>query len=82
MVVGDRLALLLVVVGLLVPFFAYMIPLYFQLRSMGLLDSLVGSNLVLASTQLSFGTFFMRAFFTDLPVEMRERLTVGERTGE
>ena len=69
---GRDLAFYLVVVGLLVPFFTYMIPLYFQLRSMGLLDSLVGANLVLASTQLSFGTFFMRAFFTDLPVELAQ----------
>jgi ABC-type glycerol-3-phosphate transport system permease component len=69
---GRDLAFYVVVVGLLVPFFTYMIPLYFQLRSMGLLDSLVGVNLVLASTQLSFGTFFMRAFFTDLPVELAQ----------
>lgn len=62
----------LVVLGLLVPFFAYMIPLYFQLRSMGMLDSLVGVNLVLASTGLSFGTFFMRAFFADLPTEIEQ----------
>ncbi len=55
-----------------VPFFTYMIPLYFQLRSMGMLDSLLGTNLVLASTQLSFGTFLMRAFFTDLPGELAQ----------
>ena len=61
-----------VVLGLLVPFFTYMIPLYFQLRSMGLLDSLVGANLVLISTNLSFGTFFMRAFFSDLPEELEQ----------
>jgi ABC-type glycerol-3-phosphate transport system permease component len=67
---GRSLCFYLVVVGLLVPFFTYMIPLYFQLRSMGLLDSLLGLNLVLASTGLSFGTFFMRAFFSDLPVEL------------
>ncbi|WP_193607887.1 carbohydrate ABC transporter permease [Nocardioides lijunqiniae] len=62
----------LVILGLLVPFFAYMIPLYYQLRSMQLLDSLVGINLVLASTGLSFGTFFMRAFFSDLPQELEQ----------
>jgi ABC-type glycerol-3-phosphate transport system permease component len=61
-----------VVVGLLVPFFTYMIPLYFQLRSIGMLDSLLGTNLVLASTQPAFGTFFMRAFFTDLPGELAQ----------
>jgi ABC-type glycerol-3-phosphate transport system permease component len=69
---GRTLAFYVVVLGLLVPFFAYMIPLYFQLRSMGLLDSLLGLNLVLASTQLAFGTWFMRAFFTDLPTELEQ----------
>ena len=54
---GRTPASYLVVLGLLVPFSAYMIPLYFQLRSMGLLDGLVGVDLVLASTQQSFGTW-------------------------
>ncbi|GAB2656462.1 carbohydrate ABC transporter permease [Kribbella swartbergensis] len=69
---GRTLAFYLVVLGLLVPFFTYMIPLYFQLRGMGLLNTLLGANLVLASTGLSFGTFFIRAFFTDLPTEIEE----------
>ncbi len=69
---ARSLVFYLVVLGLLVPFFTYMIPLYFQLRSMGLLDSLLGVNLVLASTGLSFGTFFMRAFFSDLPTEIEQ----------
>ena len=67
---GRSFAFYLVVVGLLVPFFTYMIPLYYQLRGMQLLDTLLGANLVLASTGLSFGTFFMRAFFSDLPTEL------------
>ena len=73
---GRTAAFYVVVLGLLVPFFAYMIPLFFQLRSMGLLDSLIGVNLVLASTQLSFGTWFMRAFFSDLPVELEQAARV------
>jgi ABC-type glycerol-3-phosphate transport system permease component len=77
---GRTAAFYLVVLGLLVPFFAYMVPLYFQLRSMGMLDSLVGVNLVLASTQLSFGTWFMRAFFTDLPVELEQAARVDGAT--
>ena len=60
---GRTVVFYAVVLGLLVPFFTYMIPLYFQLRSMGLLDTLLGANLVLAATNISFGTFFMRAFF-------------------
>lgn len=69
---GRTFAFYLVVLGLLVPFFTFMIPLYFQLRGFGLLDTLLGVNLVLASTGLAFGTFFMRAFFTDLPTELEE----------
>jgi len=73
---GRSICFYLVVLGLLVPFFTYMIPLYFQLRSMALLDSLVGTNLVLATTGLSFGTFFMRAFFSDLPTELEQAARV------
>ncbi len=73
---GRTFAFYLVVLGLLVPFFTYMIPLYFQLRSMRLLDTLLGTNLVLASTGLAFGTFFMRAFFSDLPNELDQAARV------
>ncbi len=73
---GRTVAFYFVVVGLLVPFFTYMIPLYFQLRSMRLLDTLLGVNLVLASTFLAFGTFFMRAFFSDLPTELEQAARV------
>ena len=73
---GRTVVFYTVILGLLVPFFTYMIPLYFQLRSMGLLDTLVGANLVLASTGISFGTFFMRAFFTDLPTELEQAARV------
>jgi ABC-type glycerol-3-phosphate transport system permease component len=73
---GRTVLFYFVLAGLLVPFFAYMIPLYFQLRSMGLLDSLLGLNLVLASTTVSFGTFFMRAFFSDLPAEIEQAARV------
>lgn len=73
---GRTIAFYSVVLGLLVPFFTYMIPLYFQMRSMGLLDTLLGANLVLASTGISFGTFFMRAFFSDLPTELEQAARV------
>ena len=69
---GRTFLFYLVVLGLLVPFFTYMIPLYFQLRSMHLLDTLTGAVLALTSTGLSFGTFFMRAFFSDLPEELEQ----------
>ena len=67
---GRTLLFYTVMLGLLVPFFAFMIPLYFELRQLHLLDTLPGAVLVLASTGLPFGTFFMRAFFQDLPDEL------------
>lgn len=73
---GRSVAFYTVILGLLVPFFAFMIPLYFQLRSMGLLDTLVGVDLVLTVTGLPFGVFFMRAFFLDLPVELEQSARV------
>lgn len=73
---GRSVAFYLVVLGLLVPFFTYMIPLYFQLRSLGLLDTLAGAILTLTSTGVSFGTFFMRAFFSDLPTELEQAARV------
>ncbi len=69
---GRTVVFYLVLLGLLVPFFAYMIPLYFQLQGMGLLDTLPGAILVMASTGLAFGTVFMRAFFSDLPPELEQ----------
>ena len=73
---GRTAAFYTVILGLLVPFFAFMIPLYFQLRSMGLLDTLVGVDLVLTMIGVPFGTFFMRAFFLDLPTELEQSARV------
>lgn len=58
--------------GLLVPFFAYMIPLYFQLKTMGMLNTYAGVVLVLTAIGLPFGLFFMRAFFLELPGEIED----------
>ena len=69
---GRTFLYYLVVLGLLVPFFTYMIPLYFQLEGLGLLDTLPGAILVMSTTGLAFGTVFMRAFFQDLPPELEQ----------
>ena len=69
---GRTFVYYVAIVGLLVPFFTYMIPLYFQLQGMALLDTLPGVILVLTTTGLSFGAVFMRAFFEDLPPELEQ----------
>lgn len=69
---GRTAAFYVLMLGLLVPGFTYMIPLYFQLRTLGLLDTLTGAILVLTTGSLAFGTFFMRAFFIELPLELEQ----------
>ena len=69
---GRTVIFYLVVLGLLVPFFTYMIPLYYQLQGMGLLNTLPGVIFVLTTTGLAFGTIFMRAFFSELPTELEQ----------
>jgi ABC-type glycerol-3-phosphate transport system permease component len=66
----------LVIIGLLIPFFAYMIPLFFELQAIALLNTLLGVDLVLCATCIALGTFFMRAFFSDLPVEVEQAARV------
>ena len=69
---GRSVVFYLVILGLLVPFFTYMIPLYFQLQGMALLDTLPGVILVMSTTGMAFGAVFMRAFFSDLPPELEQ----------
>lgn len=69
---GRTFVFYLVILGLLVPFFTYMIPLYYQLQGMALLDTLPGVILVMATTGMAFGAVFMRAFFSDLPPELEQ----------
>ena len=72
---GRSILFYTVVLGLLVPFFAYMIPLFFQLQTLHLLDTLPGVIFVLAAGGaggVSFGTFFMRSFFAELPNELEQ----------
>jgi raffinose/stachyose/melibiose transport system permease protein len=58
--------------GLVVPLEAYLIPLYYQLRSYGLIDSLIGLILPLLAQSLPFGVFWMRASFRSLPQPLVE----------
>ncbi|HXG40810.1 MAG TPA: carbohydrate ABC transporter permease [Candidatus Limnocylindrales bacterium] len=66
----------LFILGLMVPFFALMIPLYYNLRDYGLLDTLpaviLPSIAGAGGTGLPMGVFLMRAFFLDMPDELAD----------
>lgn len=73
---GRSLLFYLLLVGLVVPFEAAVIPLYYALRTYGLTDSYVGYILPLIGLSMAFGTFWMRAFFMSSPRALVEAARV------
>jgi raffinose/stachyose/melibiose transport system permease protein len=73
---GRRSLYYLFIAGLMVPFFAVMIPLFYELKGMGLIGSIWGVILPgVAGVQgfgIPLGVFLMRSFFVDLPDELSE----------
>lgn len=58
--------------GLLMPFEATIIPLYFDFRRIALTDSVWGVILPSTGLSIAFGTFWMRAFFLSTPRSLLE----------
>ena len=81
---GRNALFFLFILGLMIPFMSIMIPLYFQLRDMQLLDTWAAVILPLiagaSGTGLPLGIFLMRAFFQDLPRELGEAAKVDGTT--
>jgi raffinose/stachyose/melibiose transport system permease protein len=62
----------LLLMGLMVPFQSVMIPLYYLLNSLKLLDKRIAVVLVIAVAGLPFGTFMLRSFFMGISDELSE----------
>ena len=77
---GRNILFLIFITGLMFPFFSVMIPLFYELRDLGLLGSKVGLSLVLiagaAGFGLPIGVFLMRSFYMDLPEELADAARV------
>lgn len=69
---GQNFTFLLLLLGLMVPVPAIIIPLYFNLRDMRLLNTPWGLILPQVGLGLPFGTFLMRQFFRDIPDELMD----------
>ncbi|MEU4704517.1 carbohydrate ABC transporter permease [Nonomuraea dietziae] len=67
---GPLFALLML--GLALPYEAIVIPLYYDLRSIGLLNSYWSVILPLIGAFMPFGVFWMRSHFESLPKELTE----------
>jgi multiple sugar transport system permease protein len=67
---GKRLIFGLIIATLFVPAFVFLIPNYLIVNSLGWLDTLWA--VILPSAGGAFGVFFLRQFFSSLPMELEE----------
>lgn len=69
---GSRALFYLFILGLIIPTEATIVPLYFDIRSAGLLDTYWALILIEVSGELAFGIFWMRAAFLSAPPSLLE----------
>ena len=69
---GRNLLYYILLIGMMIPFQTIMLPLYFTLKSMGLLNSLTGIALLSIGTGEGFAIMMMRSFFVSIPDSMIE----------
>ncbi len=72
----GRAAYALFLAGLTIPAQLAMVPLFFELRALGLLDSRLGLVLVYAANGLPFAVFILAGFFRGLPRALHEAAVV------
>ena len=73
---GRGVILMIFVLGLMVPFQSVMIPIYYLLRDLNLLETYWAFILPGIAFRLPFGIFLMRGFFRGLPGELRDAARV------
>ncbi|MEU7587650.1 carbohydrate ABC transporter permease [Micromonospora sp. NPDC049230] len=69
---GNRAIYFLFVSGLAFPVFLALVPLFFVVKNLGLLDTHTGVVLVYTAYSLPFTVFFLAAFFKTLPSSVAE----------
>jgi N-acetylglucosamine transport system permease protein len=74
--IGNRLIYATFVAGLAFPTFLALVPLFFVVRRLGLLDTHTGLILVYVAYSLPFTVFFMAAFFKALPASIAEAAVI------
>jgi raffinose/stachyose/melibiose transport system permease protein len=69
---ARRIVFMVFLLGLMIPEWSIIIPLFFQLRSIGLLNTLGGVVLVEAALGLPFAVFLLRSSLLSMPRELIE----------
>jgi multiple sugar transport system permease protein len=79
---GSGIVFALVIATLMVPFQALLTPLFLEMHTLGLTNSLLGLALFYTTFNLPFGVFVMRNTFLQIPWELSEAAAVdGASTG-
>jgi N-acetylglucosamine transport system permease protein len=73
---GGRAILFLFIAGMMFPVFLGLVPLFFLLQSLRLLNSFTGLVLVYIGYSLPFTIFFLTGFFRTLPSELHEAAVI------
>ncbi len=73
---GGVVFFVLLLVGLTLPKEATIVPIYYQVRDMGLLNTQLGLVLVLIGGFMPFSVFWMRAHFVTMPKELSEAAAI------
>jgi multiple sugar transport system permease protein len=69
---GRRVVLYGILLVTLFPTILLIVPLYIQLKSLGLLDNKLGLILVYSAFAMSFSTWLMKGFVDQIPAEIEE----------
>ncbi|AXG80427.1 carbohydrate ABC transporter permease [Streptomyces paludis] len=69
---GGRFVFLLLLLGLTIPFEAIIIPLYYEITALGLLNTQWAIILPLIGLYMPFSVVWMRAHFAGVPAELSE----------
>jgi N-acetylglucosamine transport system permease protein len=69
---GSNALFLLYISSIMVPFVLALIPLFFLMNSLNLINTKLGLIVVYASSVLAFGIFVLIGFFKTLPKELEE----------
>jgi len=72
----SRVLFFVMLVGFMVPQEALVIPLYHNLRALGLLDTYWALILPQIGLSVSFGAFWMRTFFAEVPQDLVDAATM------
>ncbi|MGA1599949.1 MAG: carbohydrate ABC transporter permease [bacterium] len=70
--VGNRFLFYLFLSGMLFPVFLALVPLFFLVNQLGMLNTFQGLILVYVAYSLPFTIFFLTGFFKTLPTELEE----------